>query len=61
MAKRLHARHHLRLLRREGDAEGLGPLDVLAHHRHDLREGDQRLDARVPGQRLQCLGQGVTL
>ena len=61
LAQCLDPRHDLGLLRRKGDANRLGPLDMLAHHLDDLREGDQRLDARIPGQRLQSLDQRIAL
>ena len=61
LAQCLDPRHDLGLLRRKGDANRLGPLDMLAHHLDDLREGDERLDARIPGQRFQSLDQRIAL
>jgi hypothetical protein len=34
----LNGRHHLLLLRKEGIAELLCPVELLAHHRQHLRE-----------------------
>ena len=61
MAQRLDPRHDLALLRRKGDAERLRPLDMVGHHLDELREGDERLDARIPWQRLKRGDQRVAL
>ncbi|MNQ88916.1 hypothetical protein D3C85_1042060 [compost metagenome] len=36
-------------LRQESVAYGFHPFGLTAHHVHDRREGDQRLDAGIPG------------
>ena len=47
-AQLLHGIHHGRLLREEGVAQGFGPVELFVHALQDLREGHQRLHARVP-------------
>ena len=46
--KALDRIHHVRLLREYSVAETLGPVDLVAHHRNDVRRAGQRLDAVVP-------------
>jgi hypothetical protein len=53
--------HHVLGLQQEGVAEVLHPRRVLAHHDDDLREGDQRLHARVPWLVVDEFHGGVTL
>ncbi|OIQ82789.1 hypothetical protein GALL_354280 [mine drainage metagenome] len=57
VAQPLDRIHHLRLLRQEGVAQLLRPAQLAVHHLQDLREGQQRFDARVPVLRLQGGGQ----
>ena len=61
IAQKLDPGHRLDFLAGEGGAERLGPVEVIGHHRDDLREDDQRLDARVPRQELQRVRQIVAL
>jgi hypothetical protein len=61
IAEKLNPRHRRDLLVGEGGAERLGPVEVLVHHRNDLREGHERFDTRVPGQRLQRGDQIIAL
>ena len=58
-AQALHRGHHVGLLREEGVAELLGPLQVVAHILQNPRERHQRLDAGVPALRLQRVGQRI--
>ena len=48
VAEKLNLRHRLHLLVGKGNAERLSSVKMLVHHRDDLREGNQRFDARVP-------------
>ena len=48
------------LLREHRITQPLGPLEALAHHLQDLREGSQGLHAGVPGLVLQGTPQGPT-
>ena len=60
-AQRLRGRHHFLLLRQEGVAELLRPVELLAHHRQHLRKHGERLDRRVPGLALQRVFQRLAL
>ena len=48
-AQLLDSVEHILLLREEGIAELLGPVQLRAHHFKRLRHRGERLDARVPG------------
>jgi hypothetical protein len=52
-AQGLGRRQHVLLLRQEGIAQLLGPVDLLAHHRQHLRKDRERLHAGIPGLPLQ--------
>jgi len=45
----LHGIHDILLLREEGVAELLRPVELLVHHRQHVGKRDQRFHARVPG------------
>jgi len=60
-AKALDRVHHIRLLREHGIAEILGPVELVAHHRNDVRRAGKRLDAVVPGLFVDLLLQGIAL
>ncbi len=47
-AQPLYRVEHVALLREEGVAEILRPLELVVHHRQRLRNRRQRLDARIP-------------
>ena len=59
-AQRLSGCHHVLLLRKESVAELLCPVELLAHHRQNLRERRQRLDRRIPGLLLQRVLERLT-
>ncbi len=58
-AQALHGIHHIRLLRQEGVAELLRPLQLVIHHLDDARERHQRFDTGVPVHLIERRGEGV--
>ena len=57
----LHGVHDVLLLREEGVAQLLRPVELLVHHRQHVRKRDQRLHGRIPGLLLHLLRNGVAL
>lgn len=57
----LHRVGHVLLLAKHGVAQLLGPFELVAHHRQNLGEGDQRLDADIPTLVLDRRHRGIAL